>query len=99
MSSFNIEGLSELLRSMSASTLSAGVQDANVLTNPLDLWRSALATILASLVDGGHSKAYRSIQWPNNIFEGDLSVTIPRLCPGCKATELSSQLVDQVKSF
>ncbi|KAF3031484.1 hypothetical protein E8E11_001178 [Didymella keratinophila] len=39
--------------------------------------------------------AFKSIQWPNNIFNGDLSVTVPKLCPGRKPAEVSSQLVDK----
>jgi arginyl-tRNA synthetase len=96
MATLNIEGLGLLLESLSVSKLSADVRDANVLINPLDVWRSTLATLLASLVKVEQSKAYKSIQLPSNASEGDLSVTLPRLSPGCKASELSSQLVNQV---
>jgi arginyl-tRNA synthetase len=99
MSTLNIESLTVLLKRLSVSELSADVHDVDVLTNPLEVWRSTLATLLASLVKVEEARAYKSIQLPNNVSEGDLSVTLPRLSPGCKASELSSQLVDQVQCF
>jgi arginyl-tRNA synthetase len=69
---------------------------AKLLANPLDICRSSLAEILSSLINCDVDDAYKSIQWPNNIFNGDLSVTVPRLQPGCKPTELSAKLVDKV---
>ncbi|KAJ4380084.1 hypothetical protein N0V86_004393 [Didymella sp. IMI 355093] len=69
--------------------------EAAVLSNPLDLCRTTLAEVLAGIVDCDARAAYKSIQWPNNIFNGDLSVTVPKLCPGRKPAEVSSQLVDR----
>jgi arginyl-tRNA synthetase len=96
MSTLDVDGLAQILGISSVSELPDKIQDVSVLTNPLDVWRSVLATLLAGLVNAEVFHAYKSIQWPNNIFNGDLSVTLPRLRPGCKATELSSELVDKV---
>ncbi|KAL1646663.1 hypothetical protein SLS61_007737 [Didymella pomorum] len=90
-----IAGLAQLLKGMAISTPAAHGVSAAPASNPLDLCRSVLAELLAELVDCNAQTAYRSIQWPNNIFNGDLSVTVPKLCPGRKPAELSSQLVDK----
>lgn len=99
MSTLDQAGLTQLLESLSISAPSSEIADATVLANPLDLCRSTLAELLAGLVDCDVQTAYKSIQWPNNIFNGDLSVTVPKLCPGRKPAELSSQLVDKVGSM
>ena len=98
MSTLDQAGLMQLLDSLSISAPTSDVVNAATLSNPLDLCRIALAELLSGLVDCDVRTAYRSIQWPNNIFNGDLSVTVPKLCPGHKPAELSSQLVDKVGS-
>lgn len=98
MSTLDHAGLLHLLESLSISAPEPEVVEATSLSNPLDLCRITLAKLLSGLVDCDVQIAYRSIQWPNNIFNGDLSVTVPKLCPGRKPTELSSQLVDKVGS-
>lgn len=97
MSTLDQSGLSLLIESLSISALTAQVAEAHPLSNPLDLCRTTLAELLSGLVDCDVQTAYKSIQWPNNIFNGDLSVTVPRLCPGRKPAESSSQLVDKVR--
>jgi arginyl-tRNA synthetase len=96
MATLDRAGLTQLLEGLSISEPTSELVGANVLTNPLDLCRSTLAELLSTLVECDAQAAYNSIQWPNNIFNGDLSVTVPKLCPGRKPTELSSQLVDKV---
>lgn len=98
MTTLDQAGLAQLLKGMAISTPAAHGVSAAPASNPLDLCRSVLAELLAELVDCNAQTAYRSIQWPNNIFNGDLSVTVPKLCPGRKPAELSSQLVDKVGS-
>jgi arginyl-tRNA synthetase len=87
-----------LLQTLSISKISEDLARAKFLANPLDICRSSLAELLSSLMSCDLDEAYKSIQWPNNIFNGDLSVTVPRLQPGCKPTELSAELVDKVWS-
>jgi arginyl-tRNA synthetase len=96
MATLEWSGLTQLLEDLSISEPGTELVGASVLTNPLDLCRSTLADLLATLVKCNTQAAYNSIQWPNNIFNGDLSVTVPKLCPGRKPAELSSQLVDNV---
>lgn len=96
MATLDQAGLTQLLEKLSISAPVADIVGPTVLTNPLDLCRSTLAELLAGLVDCDIHTAYKSIQWPKNIFNGDLSVTVPKLCPGRKPAELSSQLVDKV---
>jgi hypothetical protein len=97
MSTLDQAGLVQLLKQLSISTPIPQVMNAVVLSNPLDLCRTTLAELLSGLVDCNLETAYRSIQWPNNIYQGDLSVTVPKLCPGRKPAELSSQLIDKVR--
>jgi arginyl-tRNA synthetase len=98
MTTLDVDGLVNLLGNLLLLKESADIPEVSLLTNPLDVWRSALATILADLLDSEATETYRSIQWPNNIFNGDLSVTLPKLRPGCKAAELSFQIMDKVRS-
>lgn len=99
MSTLELDGLSGLLEGLSLSEIPATGYNADVLSNPLEVYRSVLAALLVTLVDCEESDAYKSIQWPNSIFNGDISVTLPRLRPGCKPAELSSELVDKVWVF
>jgi arginyl-tRNA synthetase len=97
MSTIALSGLAQLLESLSVSNPTSQVNGAEVLFNPLDICRSSLATLLANILGCEIHGAYRSIQWPNNIFNGDLSVTLPKLDPSRKPTELSSELIDKVR--
>lgn len=97
MSTLNQAGLRQLLENLSITAPTSDITDATVLNNPLDLCRTTLAELLSGLIECDVQTAYKSIQWPNNIFNGDLSVTVPKLCPGRKPAELSSQLVDKVR--
>lgn len=96
MSTLDQAGLAHLLRALSIEAPQSQPVGAKYLRNPLDLCRATLAEILCKLIDCDIQVAYDSIQWPNNISNGDLSVTIPKLCPGRKPAEASAHLVDQV---
>lgn len=97
MSTLDQAGLTHLLDGLSISMPALQNAGATVLSNPLDLCRTTLAEVLAGIVECDAQAAFRSVQWPNNIFNGDLSVTVPKLCPGRKPAEVSSQLVDKVR--
>lgn len=97
MSTLEIDGLTQLLETLSVSAPAAKFKESHILINPLDICRSSLAELLSSLVECNIQDAYKSIQWPNNIWNGDLSVTLPRLRPGCKPAELSTELIDKVR--
>jgi arginyl-tRNA synthetase len=96
MSTYEKHGLTKLLESFSISTELPINGNEGALTNPLDVLRGSLAGLLIKSVDCQAEDAYKSIHWPNDISNGDLSVTLPRLRPGCKPQELSSQIVDKV---
>jgi len=96
MSTLEPDGLSNLLEGLSIASTTLDSIDASGLANPLDICRASLADILSKIIDCDRDDAYKAVQWPNNIFNGDLSVTLPRLRPGCKPNELSSELVDKV---
>jgi arginyl-tRNA synthetase len=98
MSTLHVNGLQRLLRALSVdeTTFSSDSASGDVLANPLDVFRSVLADLLANILACDPQSAYNSIQWPNNIFNGDLSVTLPKLCPGRKPDETSSELVNKV---
>lgn len=99
MSTLAIDGLTELLESLSVSEPSLGTQDTNLLSNPLDLLRATLTSVLVNLVDCDVTNAHKAIQWPNSMYDGDLSVTLPRLCPGHAPKELSLQIVNKVCTY
>ncbi|KAF2441218.1 Nucleotidylyl transferase [Karstenula rhodostoma CBS 690.94] len=85
-------GMAELESSLARLQLTAPlpiIESADVLTNPLDICRSLLADVLSGLIESSPEAAYKSIQWPNNIYNGDLAVVLPKLRPGCKAAELA----------
>jgi arginyl-tRNA synthetase len=97
MSTTETDGLAQLLQDLSVAYPSAEpVTELDILSNPLDICRATLAELLSKIVGCDVDDAYKSIQWPNNIFNGDLSVTLPRLSPGRKPNELSSELIDKV---
>jgi arginyl-tRNA synthetase len=70
---------------------------ADVLNKPLDLIRSYLADILVSLVEADRIAAYNSIALSNDPLHGDLTVVLPRLCPGTKAGGLANDLIKKVR--
>lgn len=99
MTTLDKAGLTRMLEILSISVPASDIVGARALSNPLDLCRSTLAELLANIVDCDTRVAFNSIQWPNNIFNGDLSVTVPKLCPGQKPADVSSKLVDEVEQF
>jgi len=66
---------------------------ADVLNKPLDLLRSYLANILIGLIDADPIAAYNSITLSSNPLHGDLTVVLPRLCPGTETGGLANDLI------
>jgi arginyl-tRNA synthetase len=92
--------MEELEQSLGYLTLGAPIPEvkvADVLANPLDVCRTYLAQILADIASCEIDAAYRCIQWPNNIFNGDLAVILPKLQPGTKADSLAVELMEKVR--
>ena len=96
MTTLDIAGLEKRLASLDLTVPLSEPDTANVLHKPLDLWRILLAEILGGLVECSHEAAYKAIQWPNNIYNGDLAVILPKLCQGKKANEVAIDLLSRV---
>ncbi|CAN9362366.1 unnamed protein product [Alternaria alternata] len=90
LSTIEPDGLRSLLEGLSVSDPEACSSEYKVLSNPLEIFRASLAQLLSVLTACDIQDAGKSIQWPNNIYSGDLSVTVPRLRPGCKPAEISA---------
>ncbi|KAH9860762.1 hypothetical protein J1614_012095 [Plenodomus biglobosus] len=69
------------------------IEASHASSNPLDVYRCYLAGILANVAKCEPEIAHKSIQWPNNIFNGDLAVILPKLRAGVKAEELAVELM------
>jgi arginyl-tRNA synthetase len=96
MATLSLSGLESLLGGLGLEIPIPQFSAANVLNKPLDICRSYLADILRSLVEGDPVIAYNSIQWPNNIFNGDLVVILPRLSHGADPNALAFDLIEKV---
>ena len=70
---------------------------AHLLNKPLDIGRSYLADILSHLVGCDPITAYNSIQSPNDIFTADLTVPLPKLCPGADWRAVTRDLIKRVR--
>ncbi|KAE9375792.1 arginyl-tRNA synthetase [Stipitochalara longipes BDJ] len=71
---------------------------ADVLHNPLDLYRSYLAADFHQLVDSDPDLVYKAIQPPNTIQDGDLDIVLPRLkLSGSSPKELAGELLRQIQ--
>ncbi|KAL5121913.1 hypothetical protein ACEQ8H_000129 [Pleosporales sp. CAS-2024a] len=64
-------------------------------TNPLDICRTELTLVLKGIVNCSEEDIQKSIQWPNNIYNGDLAVVLPKLQAGTKADKLAGEIMDQ----
>ncbi|KAH8726342.1 hypothetical protein GQ44DRAFT_194397 [Phaeosphaeriaceae sp. PMI808] len=93
-----MESLEHTLASLSLTVPVPQVEAAEVLTNPLDLVRVYLAKILAEILECDDADAYKSVQWPNNIFNGDLAVILPKLKPGAKPDAVAKEIMEKFPS-
>ncbi|RAR04893.1 Nucleotidylyl transferase [Stemphylium lycopersici] len=91
----SMESLERCLASLNLSSPLPTVTVADALANPLDLCRVHLAEILAGALDIEIEAAYKSVQWPNDIYKGDLVVVLPKLRPGAKADEVALELLEK----
>ncbi|KAF2645757.1 Nucleotidylyl transferase [Massarina eburnea CBS 473.64] len=92
---YSLAELETVFAGLSVETPIPQYSDSDVLHNPLDLCRSYLADLLCKVAECKPATAYRSIQWPNNIFGGDLTVTLPKLRPGVKPNEFALDLMNK----
>lgn len=97
MATDSVAGLHDTLLRLSLDQSETALNDSHVLDNPLDLCRSLLAQLLANILECEPQDAYRCIQWPNNLFNGDLTVTLPKLRPGIKPSDFAPDLMKKVR--
>jgi hypothetical protein len=99
MTTLEISGLEKHLASLGLAEPLPGLDTADPLNKPLDLWRTQLAKVLGGLVECDPEDAYKAIQLPSNIYNGDLVVILPKLCQGKKAAEVAGDLLKQVRTW
>lgn len=95
MATLTLDGLEEALGSLHLDIL-PHLGCADPLERPLDIARCYLAKILAGVAEVKPELAYNSIQWPNNIFNGDLVVILPKLSHGADPEEYALQILPKV---
>lgn len=96
MASLSISELENSLGDLDLSTPVPPFPTADVLNKPLDLFRSYLAEIFGSLVECDPAVAYNSVHLSNDPSQGDLTVVLPRLCPGAKPPDVAADLCKRV---
>ncbi|ORY16264.1 arginyl-tRNA synthetase [Clohesyomyces aquaticus] len=93
MSTLSLAELETSLGGLSLNVPLPQFDTANVLVNPLDIFRTYLADILCEIAECDHAVAYSSIQPSNNLSLGDVAVILPKLCPGGNANEIAFDLI------
>ncbi|ROV98127.1 hypothetical protein VPNG_08563 [Cytospora leucostoma] len=92
MATLTLGGLEDALENLHLEPLPQ-IGSAEPLEKPLDIARCYLAKILAGVAEVEPEFAYNSIQWPNNIFNGDLVVILPKLSRGADPEEFALQIL------
>ncbi|ROV93933.1 hypothetical protein VSDG_06258 [Cytospora chrysosperma] len=92
MATLTLKGLEEALENLHLEPLPQ-LGPADPLEKPLDIARCYLAKILSGVAEVEPELAYNSIQWPNNIFNGDLVVILPKLSHKAEPEEYALQIL------
>ncbi|KAH6668649.1 arginyl-tRNA synthetase [Plectosphaerella plurivora] len=79
MATDTLDGLESLLRGLEVSSLSPMAASTDVLHNPIDIYRSQLAETIVNIVQCEPQVAFEAIQVPNEVDNGDLIITLPKL--------------------
>jgi arginyl-tRNA synthetase len=96
MATLTLPGLEILLAGLGLKIPTPRFSAAEVLVRPLDIGRAYLADILCSIVEAIPDSAYGSIQWPGEIYNGDLAVVLPKLRHGADSEALAFDLMKKV---
>lgn len=99
MATDTLSGLEGLLRGLELSKPVTNAPGADMLHNPVDIYRAELADAVAGLVHCDFKVAFDAISTSNEIANGDLVLTLPKLKlkdrpPNMKA--LGFELIQQV---
>jgi arginyl-tRNA synthetase len=98
MATLAISGLQDTLQHLDLEIPIPQFTGADVLNKPIDLIRSYLASILITLAEADPIAAYNSIALSSDPLHGDLTVVLPKLCPGTKAGGFASDLIKKARS-
>lgn len=96
MATLTLHGLQILLEDLGLKVPLPQFSAAEVLAKPMDIGRAYLADILCSLVESNSDHAYGSIQWPGDIYNGDLAVVLPKLRHRADSEALAFDLMKRV---
>jgi len=98
MSTSTLDGLQAQLSTLNVEIPIPSFDNTHVLVNPIDIYRSYLANILANFVERDRQLIYDSVQWTNNLVNGDLLLVIPKLrLNGAKPAEVAKDLSAKVR--
>lgn len=95
MATLTLNGLESALGALDLDALPA-FERTKPLDKPLDIARCYLASIIEKVANVGSDAAYNAIQWPNNVYNGDLVVILPKLSRGGDPEEYALQIIPKV---
>ncbi|KAH3954958.1 arginine--tRNA (Arg) ligase [Parastagonospora nodorum] len=87
--------LEQIVSSLGLINASSDGEAAEALVYPLHVCRAHLTKLLVDVAGCSEDDAHKSIQWPNNIFSGDLAVVLPRLRPGSQVDQLAMEIMKE----
>ena len=99
MTSLTLQGLQSLLHTIGVdySIPPSDFPQANVLINPIDIYRCYLATFIAKIVGCDAQLAYDALQWTTTLVKGDLVMVVPRLrLKGVQPNQLAIEIASKV---
>ena len=95
MATLTLNGLEAALSDLHLDALPT-FESTSPLDKPLDIARSYLAKIIEAVANVGPHVAYNAIQWPNNVYNGDLVVILPKLSRGVDPEEYALEIIPKV---
>lgn len=94
----SVDALHGKLQTLGVEAPIPSFKGTDVLTNPVDIYRSYLAHALTQILDCDRHLVYDAIQWVNQLSNGDLLLVAPRLrIKGAKPAEVVKELSDKVR--
>lgn len=98
MATLTIAGLESLLHALDVKTPVPRFPSADIVSNPVDIYRSYIADAIQELTACDKEVAYDAIQW-TTFAHGDLTLVAPRLkIKGIKPNELASDIASRVRT-
>lgn len=91
--------LEHSLKALSLDTPIPHFTPANVLNQPLDIFRSYFADILRTILGSDSDTTYNAVQLSNNPIHGDLTVVLPRLHLSAEPAETANDICQKVSAF